>query len=117
MERDVDSLQFASPAVIGDNSILEARLWWADPLDDVALVDAHLDAIGARHSVFGHDPNAFASKGSMSQKLGGRLFLIDVGMSPGVNYSEGVMMLLQRTPTTTVQVLFSNGSLLAFYSE
>jgi hypothetical protein len=113
----IDSQQYASEILLANDSVLEARQWWQDPADDVTLVDRNLAAVGAKHFVFGHDPNGFGTKGSIGQRMQGRMFLIDVGMSPGVDYSKGVLLRLSRVPSVDAEVLFPDGSLLPFYSE
>ena len=45
--------------------------------------------------MFGHDPGAFRDKGTIQTK-GGRLFLIDVGMTPEFDYSKGALLLIDR---------------------
>jgi hypothetical protein len=44
--------------------------------------------------VFGHDPGAFHNKGEIGQEEDGRIFLIDVGMSPAIDYSKGALLLI-----------------------
>jgi hypothetical protein len=91
----VDGGQWGSKFVIGDDSILEAQKWWKG-----GDLDASLAALGARHVVFGHDPGAFKEPGRMAERFGGKLFLIDVGMSPAVNYSEGALLVVHRSGNT-----------------
>ena len=88
----VDGGQWGSSFLIGDDSILEAQKWWKG--GDIA---ASLAALAARHVVFGHDPGAFKQPGRMAQQFDGKLFLIDVGMSPAVNYSEGALLVVHRS--------------------
>lgn len=90
-EQAVNGGQWGSRFLIGDDSILEAQKWWKG--GDLA---ASLAALGAGHIVFGHDPGAFKQPGRMAQRFDGRLFLIDVGMSPAVNYSEGALLVVHR---------------------
>jgi len=86
----VDSGRWKNPFLIGDDSLLEARKWWKGDMDDKDLA-----ALPAAHIVFGHDPGAFRDKGTIQTK-GGRLFLIDVGMTPEFDYSKGALMLIDR---------------------
>ena len=88
----VDGGQWGSSFLIGDDSILEAQKWWKG--GDVAK---SLAALGARHVVFGHDPGAFKQPGRMAQQFDGKLFLIDMGMSPAINYSEGSLLVVHRS--------------------
>jgi hypothetical protein len=86
----VDSGRWKNPFLIGDDSLLEARKWWKGDTDDKDLA-----ALPAGHIVFGHDPGAFRDKGTIQTK-GGRLFLIDVGMTPEFDYSKGALLLIDR---------------------
>jgi hypothetical protein len=86
----VDSGRWKNPFLIGDDSLLEARKWWKGDADDKDLA-----ALPAAHIVFGHDPGAFRDKGTIQTK-NGRLFLIDVGMTPEFDYSKGALMLIDR---------------------
>jgi hypothetical protein len=86
----VDSGKWKNPFLIGDASLLEARKWWKGDTDDKDLA-----ALPAAHIVFGHDPGAFRDKGTIQTK-GGRLFLIDVGMTPEFDYSKGALLLVDR---------------------
>jgi hypothetical protein len=86
----VDSGGWKNPFLIGDDSLLEARKWWKGDTDDKDLA-----ALPAAHIVFGHDPGAFRDKGTIQTK-GGRLFLIDVGMTPEFDYSKGALLLIDR---------------------
>jgi hypothetical protein len=86
----VDSGKWKNPFLIGDDSLLEARKWWKADTDDKDLA-----ALPAAHIVFGHDPGAFRDKGTIQTK-GGRLFLIDVGMTPEFDYSKGALLLIDR---------------------
>jgi hypothetical protein len=86
----VDSGSWKNPFLIGDDSLLEARKWWKGDTDAKDLA-----ALPAAHIVFGHDPGAFRDKGTIQTK-GGRLFLIDVGMTPEFDYSKGALLLIDR---------------------
>ena len=87
----VDSGRWKNPFLIGESSLLEARKWWKD---DVEKRD--LAALPASHIVFGHDPGAFRDKGTIQARDKGRLFLIDVGMTPEFDYSKGALLLIDR---------------------
>ena len=86
----VDSGRWKNPFLIGESSLLEARKWWKGDTDEKDLA-----ALPAAHIVFGHDPGAFRDKGTIQTK-GGRLFLIDVGMTPEFDYSKGALLLIDR---------------------
>lgn len=87
----IDGGHWDSPFLIGDNSILEAQKWWKK-----GNLDPDLVGVQAHHIVFGHDPGAFDQPGRIVQQQGGKLFLIDVGMSPAVDYSKGALLLIHR---------------------
>jgi hypothetical protein len=93
----VDKGEWKSKFLIGANSILEAEKWW----EDRSRIDRDLAALKASHIVFGHDPGAF-TKGEIVEKHGGKIFRIDVGMTPAVNYSKGALLLIDRQGTTEV---------------
>lgn len=90
----VDRRDWGSPLLIGDDSLLEAREWWKQDSGPDELLDNDLKALKTRHIVFGHDPSAFHHKGEIGQQMEGKIFLIDVGMSPAINYSEGALLLI-----------------------
>ena len=92
----VDANDWGAPFVIGDNSILEAQKWWKKQ----GTVEADLAALHARHIVFGHDPGAFDQPSRIATAMAGRLFRIDVGMSPAVNYSPGALLIIHRVSAT-----------------
>jgi hypothetical protein len=79
---------FDGPEMVGDASILEQRAWYEDP----AVAPANARALGVRHIVFGHDPNALGPRGSIAVAQQGVLLRIDCGMSPVVNDSEGCVL-------------------------
>jgi len=89
--KTVDAGKWKSDFLIGPDSILEAQKWWRDG----AAINRDLGAVKAAHIVFGHDPGAF-QKGKLEQRFEGRIFRIDVGMTPPVNYSKGALLLIDR---------------------
>jgi hypothetical protein len=97
----VDKGSWNSQTLLGDDSLLEARVWWKDS-GKKELLDNYLRALRVKHIIFGHDPSAFHNKGQIGQESGGRLFLIDVGMSPAVDYSHGALLLIRREGNKTV---------------
>jgi hypothetical protein len=118
ISRGIDAEQYAASEVSSADSIVEAEQWWASSSTDSAvLIDNHLAAMSARHIVFGHDPSAFGKKGAMAEKLMGRLFLVDVGMSPAVNDSAGALLLIERGAATTVNAVAADGSRKLLYQE
>jgi hypothetical protein len=101
IEADVRAHKFAAAEATGPNSVLEATLWW-ETTDPVATVEPMLAALPAKHIVLGHDPGALANHGSLGELVGGRIFPVDVGMSPAVNYSLGALLLIERSTTGTI---------------
>lgn len=83
---------FDSPEIVGDASILEERSWYGDP----AVAPANAHALGVRHLVFGHDPNALGPRGAIAVAQNGLLLRIDCGMSPNVNDSQGCLLRVRR---------------------
>ena len=93
----VDAGKWGSRFLIGPKSILEAEKWWQDR----SAIDRDLAGVKAGHIVFGHDPGAF-QKGQIEERFGGRIFRIDVGMTPVFDYSRGELMLIDRQGGTDV---------------
>jgi calcineurin-like phosphoesterase family protein len=119
-QKGVSESGFGSKQLIADHSILEARLNgtgpgrepWIDAempnRDEKSLLKSYTTALGVRHIVQGHVPSRvlFADgtvreSGEMFQRFG-LLFLIDTGMSEGVNYSRGAVLHITSTDATAV---------------
>ena len=108
---EVDQHNWRSDFLIGDDSLLEAEKWWKQKSQTTALLDDYLRALNARHIVFGHDPGAFHNKGEIGQEEDGRIFLIDAGMSPAIDYSKGALLLIDTANGKTVAAsLDANGT-------
>ncbi len=75
--------------IIGADSILESRDWYAN---DATAGTRYAHALGATHIVFGHEPSALGARGAIAVGQEGALFRIDCGMSPGVNDSAGAIL-------------------------
>lgn len=99
---------FGSQQLIGDESILEARLNgegrtpWIDAglpaQSERQLLEDYTAMLGVAHVVEGHVPSPVTfndgvrrDRGEMFQRFG-LLFLIDTGMSEGVNDSGGAVL-------------------------
>ncbi|MEK6301692.1 MAG: metallophosphoesterase [Acidobacteriota bacterium] len=93
----VDRGYWGSAFIIGDDSLLEAREWWKGEGKSRELLDNYLAALNCKHIVFGHDPSAFHDKGEIGQDKDGRIFMIDVGMSPAIDYSKGALLLINTS--------------------
>jgi hypothetical protein len=108
LEGGVEREGFGSPQLLGDESILESRLNgegrkpWIDAglpaQSEKQLLSEYTTALGVAHVVEGHVPSpvTFADgvqrdRGEMFQRFG-LLFLIDTGMSEGVNDSGGAVL-------------------------
>jgi len=104
LEAGVEKDGFRTPELIGDNSLLEARLGknpWIEKgpgRDAQALLAADAAALGVQHIVEGHQPakldfadGVVREAGEMFQRYG-LLFLIDTGMSVGVGDSHGAAL-------------------------
>ncbi len=84
-------------SLLGEDSLLESEKWWKGQGGAKELLDKNLASVKARHFVFGHDPGAFEGFGAIQQDKDGRLVLIDVGMSPAVDYSKGALLFINTT--------------------
>ena len=79
--------------VIGADSLLESRGWYTA---DSSTASRYAGAVGARHIVFGHQPDALGPRGEIAIGYGGALFRIDCGMSPDVDDSHGRLLRIRR---------------------
>lgn len=95
----VDAHHYDDPAVIGADSMLEAKDW---TLSDPTIGATYAKAVDALHLVFGHQPSGLGPKGSIAVGQGGALFRIDCGMSPGVDYSAGALLRVKHATTEDV---------------
>jgi len=128
LERGVDRDGFATEQLVGGNSLLEARLTlkgkggaqWVDmgrahrPAQLLALFASSL---GVLHLVQGHQPSYVAFSDGPHRKAGemfqrdGLLFLVDTGMSQGVDDSHGAALHVTRRVggETEATAVCSNG--------
>jgi len=120
LEQGVMKNGFAARELIGDGSILEARLNGAGPgrqpwidaglpdRSEKQLLTAYTAALGVRHIVEGHVPSQIRfSNGSVREpgemfQLFGLLFLIDTGMSEAVNDSQGAVLNITSKDATAI---------------
>lgn len=120
LQTGIDARGYDLDTVLPLEALLDARLhplpWWEAKGEtapaSVARLTGYLRALGVRHLVIGHQPGRvrFADgskrlKGELSQKFDGLLFLIDVGMSRGLDdgpYSDGALLRIQRGVTATI---------------
>jgi len=117
IQTGVDKDGFAAAVLSEPNSILEAKLapvpWWmrtpatqtatppgAAPGESAgpAALKKYVAALGCTRMVMGHQPGKINFGGGIERKAGepfayeGLLFLIDVGMSQGVQNSPGIVL-------------------------
>jgi hypothetical protein len=105
---------FDSVEIVGADSILEARSWYADP----AVAPANARALGVAHIVFGHDPNALGARGAIAVAQNGMLFRIDCGMSPLVNDSQGCVLRVRHEGAVEIaEELRGDGSAREIFRE
>jgi hypothetical protein len=121
VESAVDSDGFGASILSADDSIVEARLspsvWWESSGDPVATLTAYTTALGVKHLVIGHQPGSYTfagagtrDKGTVYQALG-MVFLIDAGMSRGVDYSNGALLRITGSGSAAqADVLAADGS-------
>jgi hypothetical protein len=104
--------EFAHPFLLGNNSLLEASAWWTSG-DPLTVIDFNLSLLPASHLVFGHEPGRLdfpadqggeRVEGEMAARYGGRIFLVDVGMSHAVGYSNGALLRITRGPDSATAV-------------
>lgn len=84
----------------------------------MARLLGYADALGAKHIVFGHQPGSYTfndgskrKKGTMFDNFDGLVFLIDMGMSRGVDYSKGALLRIEGTGSgETATAVFADGS-------
>jgi hypothetical protein len=101
----VDDGGYGTPILAGSNSMLEARLsssgpqWWDATKDATTLLTQYTAAVGCTHLVMGHQPGAVGlvseknrAQDQMDAAYGGLLFLIDTGMSVGVDDTGGALL-------------------------
>ena len=110
LQQEFDEHRYAATVLLGNKGLLEARMkppWWQKesdtPIESMARLLCYADALGVHHIVFGHQPGTYTfnddttrKKGTMFEKFGGLVFLIDVGMSRGVDYSKGALLRIER---------------------
>lgn len=121
IETGMDAQGFSAPVLLGDDSILEAKLdptpWWELSGDPAKNLARYASALGVSHLVMGHQPAKYTfadgktrSKGTIFPRYK-TLFLIDTGMSQGVDYSKGGLLQIQKSGTaTTATALYADGT-------
>jgi hypothetical protein len=125
LQQGIDQDGYGAKVLLGDKGLVEARMkppWWEKssdkPIQSEARLLGYADALGVRHIVFGHQPGTYTfndgttrKKGTMYDKFDGLVFLIDMGMSRGVDYSKGALLRIdRRNGAETATAVFPDGS-------
>lgn len=130
LEKGIDEEGYGAKVLLGNKGLLEARMkppWWEkagdEPIESIARLLGYADALGAKHIVFGHQPGNYTfndgskrKKGTMFENFDGLVFLIDMGMSRGVDdskegYSKGALLRIEDTGSgETATAVFADGS-------
>jgi len=111
LQSDVTANGYGGESLSKSNSLLEAKLdkpWWEEPgdsgKDSGDRLGKYVTALGTpshpvKHLVIGHQPGNVTFNGDQPRRKGvmvsrylGFIFLIDCGMSSGVNYSTGALL-------------------------
>jgi hypothetical protein len=105
LQSGVDAMGFGAPVLSDTSSMLEAKLsssgpqWWDATGDAATLLGQWTQALGVKHLVMGHQPVAvgFAdgkkrAQDQMFQHYTGAIFLVDTGMSVGVDATGGALV-------------------------
>ena len=116
LRQGVDAQGFTSPVLLAADSLLEAKLsppWWETGAAPATVLGGYAAALGVKRLVIGHQPEKITfqdgtsrSKGTLAGKYG-LIFLIDVGMSRGVDDSVGAVL---RIRGGMVSALYGDGS-------
>lgn len=130
LQTGFDKDGYNAKVLLGDKGLLEARMkpapWWEKPddkpMESVARLMGYADALGVQHIVFGHQPGTYdfnngskRKKGTMFPNFDGLVFLIDMGMSKGIDppdgYSKGALLRIERDGgRETATAVFPDGS-------
>ena len=95
----VEAHDYDGAEIVGEDSLLESRGWYSA---DESTSSRYAAAVGARHIVFGHQPDALGPRGEIGLAYGGALLRIDCGMSPDVDDSRGRMLRIRRDGSADV---------------
>jgi hypothetical protein len=97
LEEGLKTKGYKAPALIGDDSILEAQEWYGKKgkKDDYSVAEDNAKALGVDHIVFGHDPGALVERGVIRERDHGLLFAIDTGL--GAQDSKGYILHVSKS--------------------
>jgi hypothetical protein len=141
IEKEVSAQGWSAPILANPNSMLEARMhprpWWdydgseprlkdVDPPETGDQIDQNelsrlksvVNGVGAAHLVFGHQPSGVKfmdgserAAGQMYTKYDGLVFLIDTGMSRGVQNGRGALLRIDASaPHPTAVAVYADGA-------
>jgi hypothetical protein len=128
LQAGVDKDGFSTSQLIGDDSLLEARLGdspWFQPngANAQSTLQAYCNALGVKHIVQGHQPGKVQfddgtkrSSGEMFQRYG-LIFLEDTGMSQGVEDSHGAALLISPKKQTASAICFDGAATLIWDNQ
>jgi hypothetical protein len=124
LQTDVDANGFKAAGLLDPDSLLEARLrpelWWQKasetPRQGQARLAGHARALGVKHFVLGHQPGkvqfsdaVVRKQGEMFQTYDGLVFLIDVGMSRAIGYSNGAVLHIRTGKAPRATAIYPSG--------
>ena len=125
LQQGLDQEGYGAKVLLGNKGLLEARMkppWWEkpgdEPIESIARLLGYADALGAKHIVFGHQPGTYTfndgstrKKGTLFDNFNGLVFLMDMGMSRGVDYSKGALLRIEgQGAGETATAVFADGS-------
>jgi len=121
LQNGVDKDGFATQQLVGDDSLLEARLGqnpWFEPnnADPKTTLTTYAKALGVAHIVQGHQPGKVLFADQIERKTGemfqryGLIFLEDTGMSAGINDSQGAVLLIAGHGKQEAQAICFDGT-------
>jgi len=128
LQNSVDKEGFATQQLVGDDSLLEARLgkdpWFqASGADAQATLGAYTKALGVAHIVQGHQPGKVEFADSTTRKAGemfqryGLIFLEDTGMSSGIGDSMGGVLSIAGHGKQRVDAICFDGTSAKLWSK
>jgi hypothetical protein len=128
LREGIDLAGFDIARVPALEGLIEARLnpavWWQkagdSPAESKARLASYAKALGVNHLVIGHQPGKYTfpdqvvrRKGEIFQAYDGLIYLIDVGMSRGMDeglgFSEGALLHISAGDNPTVRAIFPKG--------
>jgi hypothetical protein len=125
LQSEVEQQGFGASVLSDPSSLLEAKLdppWWEGSGDPEQSLTRAATALGVQHLAIGHQPGAVQFADGSSRTAGqpyqkfGRIFLMDEGLSRGVDDSHGAVFRIHREGAqTSVTTLGPDGSVLPLW--